>query len=228
MGRLFDTSATNTTCQILTSLVAIAAIAIGSPQTASADSLLFRSVGNVTAGLFAPTVKLTSVVDVDDSKKESIQSVLESEDGPEPMTTVPEAPQLLSQIASLSQPQPVQTSPQPRIDTSNEVPDLRNRTLRRPPALLPLYVTYGALQLLDAHTTTKALQTGAVEANPVVAPFAGNTGALYATKIAATAATVYVGEKLWRRKRFAAVMTMIAVNSAYAVVVHHNYGIANR
>ena len=62
---------------------------------------------------------------------------------------------------------------------------------------------------------------------PAVAAFASHTGALYATKIAATAATVYLGEKLWRKNRFAAIMTMVAVNSAYAFVVRRNYGIAN-
>ena len=228
MARPLDTSAGNTPCQILMSLVAIAAITMGSAQTANADSLLFGSLDNATEGLFAPTVKLTSVVDVDTSNEGSIETVLESEYGPEPMTTVPGEPQLPSQTPSLSRPQPVTTSLQPRIDTSIEVSDLRNRTLRRPPALLPLYVTYAALQILDAHSTTRALNNGAIEANPVAATFASNTGALYATKIAATAATVYVGEKPWRKNRFAAIMTMMAINSVYAIVVHRNYGVPNR
>lgn len=99
---------------------------------------------------------------------------------------------------------------------------------RRPPTMLPLYVTFAALQMLDGHSTTKALKGGAVEANAVMAPFAGNAGALYATKIATTAATIYLGEKLWRKNRLAAIATLLVVNSAYAAVVSHNYSVANR
>ncbi|MCH7750325.1 MAG: hypothetical protein IH939_19775 [Acidobacteria bacterium] len=229
MVRPLDTSAAKTTCQRLTRLVAIAAIALGSPQTVTASSLF----GNVTADLFAPAVKLPSVVDVDDVNAASRARVLESEDGPEApeaMPTVAEEPLVLGsiQIPSVSQREPVQTSLRPPTGTSIDVSDLRNPTRRRPPALLPLYVTFAALQMLDAHSTTTALKNGAVEENPVVAALAGHTGVLYATKIAATAATVYIGEKLWRKNRFAAIMTMVAINSAYAVVVHRNYGIANR
>ncbi len=232
MVRPLDTSAAKTTCQRLTRLVAIAAIALGSPQAVNASSLF----GNVTADLFAPAVELSSVVDVDDVNAASRARVLESEDGPEApealetMTTVAEEPLVLGsiQVPSVSQREPVQTSLRPSLGTSIDVSDLRNPTRRRPPALLPLYVTFAALQMLDAHSTTTALKNGAVEENPVVAALAGHTGVLYATKIAATAATVYVGEKLWRKNRFAAIMTMVAINSAYAVVVHRNYGIANR
>ena len=61
MDRLVDTSARNTTCQFLKSSLAIAAIAMGFPQTVNAGSLF----GNVTADLFAPAVTLTSVIDVE-------------------------------------------------------------------------------------------------------------------------------------------------------------------
>ena len=226
MIRPLDTSAANTTCQILKSLVAIAVIAIGSSQTVNAGALF----GNVTSDLFEPAVTPTSVlhVNANDPNVASIEPVLEPEEVPEAMTTVPEEPPLPGPIPSRSRSQLVQTSRQPRIDTRIDVSDLRNRPLRRPPALLPLYITFATLQMLDAHSTTKALQNGGVEANPVVASFAGNTGALYATKIATVAATVFIGEKLWRKNRFGAIMTMMAINSAYAVVVRHNYGIASR
>ena len=225
MSRLLDTSATNTTCQTLKNLVAIAAIAIGTAQTVNAGALF----GNVTADLFEPTVAPTSIADVnaDHSNEASIERVLEPEGGPEAMTTVSEEPQIQDPTRARSR-QPVRASRQPRIDTRIDVSNMRNRTLGRPPALLPLYITFATLQMLDAHSTTKALQNGGVEVNPVVASFVGNTGALYATKIASVAATVLIGEKLWRKSRFGAIMTMMAMNSAYAVVVRHNYGIASR
>jgi hypothetical protein len=150
------------------------------------------------------------------------------EDGSEPMTTGPEELQLLSPIPSLTQFQPEQMSLQPRRDTGIEASDLRNSTRRRPPALVPLYVTFAALQILDAHSTTRGLKNGAVEANPIMAPLAGNTAALHATKIAAAGAILYATEKIWRKNRLAAIMTMVAVNSGLAVVVHRNYGVASR
>ena len=227
MIRLLNTSAANATSQILKSLVAIAAITIGSTQTVNAGSLF----GNVTADLFEPAATLTSEVDGDvdanDSNEASIERVAESEDGPQATTTAPDGPRVLGPPPR-SQSAPARTSRQPRSDTRIYVSDLRTRSLKRPPALLPLYITFAALQMLDAHSTTKALKNGGVEANPVVASFAGNTGALYAVKIATTAATVLIGEKLWRKNRFGAIMTMMAINSAYAVVVRHNYGIASR
>ena len=200
---------------------------MGSPQTVNAGSLF----GNVTSKLFTPAVKLPSVVDVvdaDDAEEPPAPTGLESEDRAEALTIVVDEPQLLSPAPSRSQPRLVQPSLQPRIDTRIDVSDLRKTTLRRPPALLPLYVTFAALQMLDAHSTSTALQNGAIEANPLMATIAGNTGALYATKIATAAATVFIGEQLWRKNRFAAIVTMLAVNSAYAIVVHHNYGVANR
>src|SRR5687767_4142792 len=45
---------------------------------------------------------------------------------------------------------------------------------RRPAALLPLYLSFGVLQGLDAHSTSRALGRGAVEANPVMKAFGGN------------------------------------------------------
>ena len=227
MVRPLDTRAAHIACHILTRLVAIAVIAMGSPQTVNAGSLF----GNVPADLFTPAVQLPSVVDVvdaDDAIEASSARVLEPEDGVEALMIVADEPQLLSPTPSLSQPQPVQPSQQPRIDARIDLSDLRNPTLSRPPVLLPLYVTFAALQMLDAHSTTTGLKNGVVEGNPVMAPFASHTGALYATKIAATAATVYIGEKLWRKNRVAAIVMMVVVNSAYAVVVHRNYGIANR
>jgi hypothetical protein len=119
-------------------------------------------------------------------------------------------------------------SQRPRIDARLDVADLRNRRRGRPRALLPLYATFGVLQMLDAHSTTRALQNGGVEANPVVASLVGNTGALYATKLAVAGVTVYAAEKLWRKNRVAAILTMVAINSTYSVIVRHNYGIAGR
>jgi hypothetical protein len=38
----------------------------------------------------------------------------------------------------------------------------------RPAAVMPLYVSFVALQLIDVHSTSRALDRGAVEANPLM------------------------------------------------------------
>ena len=93
----------------------------------------------------------------------------------------------------------------------------------RPRALVPLYVSFGALQALDAATTVRALDRGATEANPAIGGIAGNPAALVAVKAASSAAIVFAGERLWRKNRVAAVALMAALNGAYSLVVFHNY-----
>lgn len=93
---------------------------------------------------------------------------------------------------------------------------------RRPGALTGMYVTYGTLQMLDIYSTRRAIHGGAVEANPVMRPFVGNTAAMVALKGVSTAISVYCAEKAWKRNRKAAVILMAALNGATALVVRHN------
>jgi hypothetical protein len=94
---------------------------------------------------------------------------------------------------------------------------------RRPASLVPLYVSFGALQVLDAHSTSRALGRGAVEANPLMKPFAGSGAGLLAVKAAGTAGVIYASEKMWKKNKVAAVVFMVAANSAMAWVVQNNY-----
>lgn len=93
----------------------------------------------------------------------------------------------------------------------------------RPAALMPLYVSFAALQVFDAHSTTRAIRRGASEANPVMRGLADKPAGMLAVKAAGTAGVIYAGEKLWRRNRTAAVVFMLAANSGLAWVVQHNY-----
>jgi hypothetical protein len=97
------------------------------------------------------------------------------------------------------------------------------RGARRPRALIPLYVSFASLQGLDAHSTTRALNRGAAEANPLMRGLADHPAGLLAVKAAATTGVVLAGEKMWKRNRVAAVVFMVAANSAMAWVVQHNY-----
>jgi hypothetical protein len=98
----------------------------------------------------------------------------------------------------------------------------------RPRPLVPLYISFAALQAMDAHSTMKAVDRGYVETNPLVAASARNGAALVAMKAAVTAAVIVGTERLWRHNRAAAVVAMIAINSAYATIVAHNYRNATR
>lgn len=93
----------------------------------------------------------------------------------------------------------------------------------RPAALLPLYVSFGALQAADAHSTMRAMGRGSVELNPLMMGAVGSQQTLTVVKVATTAATIAGAELLWRRNRVAAIVTMVAINGAYAAIVMHNY-----
>jgi len=102
-------------------------------------------------------------------------------------------------------------------------PVLTQAPADRPGALVPLYGSFGLLQLMDAHSTLRAVRGGAVERNPIMAPLASNPGGMLAVKAATTAGTIVAAEKLWRRHPAAAVALMVSVNAAYAAIVAANY-----
>ena len=93
------------------------------------------------------------------------------------------------------------------------------------PVVGSLYASFVALQVLDVHSTSKALANGAHEANPML-PFAGNTGAMLGVKAASSACTLYIANRVARRNKTAAIVLMAALNSAYSVIVAHNYRLA--
>src|SRR5207249_7121435 len=89
---------------------------------------------------------------------------------------------------------------------------------RRPAALIPLYSSFAALQALDVHSSRQALNQGAVEGNPVIAPIVGTRG-FPLVKVATTSAIIFATERLRKTHPRAAVVMMIAANSAYAMIV---------
>jgi len=93
----------------------------------------------------------------------------------------------------------------------------------RPAPLVPLYVSFAALQALDVHSTLTALDAGGREANPMIRNTLGNPAGLFLLKAGTAAGVVLITERLWRRNRTAAVVMMIALNSAYATMAANNY-----
>ena len=93
--------------------------------------------------------------------------------------------------------------------------------------LVPLYISAATLQMLDVHSTRRALSSGYTEGNPAMAGIASNTPAFVAVKAATAATTIWVSEKLRKRNRAAAIGLMVAVNAVTATVVAHNYRVVH-
>jgi hypothetical protein len=94
--------------------------------------------------------------------------------------------------------------------------------------MFPLYAGFGGLQVLDIHSTTRAIDAGSVEKNGMMSGVAGHPAALMLVKGGATAATIYLVEtKLRKPRRAAAIAAMVGVNSAYVLIVAHNYRAAH-
>jgi len=94
----------------------------------------------------------------------------------------------------------------------------------RPRLLIPLYLMQFTLHGLDVHSTMRALDAGHREGNPLFAD--GSPKKMIGAKIASSAASVLIAEKLWKKNPLAAVLTMASVNAGLSAIVAHNYRIA--
>jgi hypothetical protein len=93
---------------------------------------------------------------------------------------------------------------------------------KRPATLSALYGLLGATEAWDLYSTSKAIKAGAREANPTVAPFSRNVGAMIGLKAATSAAVILCTERMWRKNRAGAIVLMAVVNGAMAGVAMHN------
>lgn len=93
--------------------------------------------------------------------------------------------------------------------------------------LLPLYVSFATLQMLDVHSTLRGLDAGASEANPMVRGIVERPAAFVALKGGMAAATILLTDRLRGHSRPAAIITMIALNSLYATIAARNYAIVH-
>jgi Domain of unknown function (DUF5658) len=122
-------------------------------------------------------------------------------------------------VATPAAPTPL-AAPAPSSPDTAEIGRARER---RPDPLVPMYASFCALQVLDIHSTWRAVDRGAVEANPVLRGVVGNQVGLVALKAAGTAGLIYASEKMWKKNRTASIIFMVAANSAMAWVVQNNY-----
>ena len=89
-----------------------------------------------------------------------------------------------------------------------------------------LIISFAAFQALDAHSTFKALDAGAREANPAIAGLADNRAAMMAVKAGTAVAGALFLEKMGKRHPKRAIIAGALMNSVYALVVTHNYRVA--
>ncbi len=100
------------------------------------------------------------------------------------------------------------------------------RAQKRSSLMSALYASTFTMQALDVHSTLKAFGAGAVEANPLMTDVTKNKLAFVALKAGIATSTVLAAHNMARTNKVAAVMTLVAINSAYAMIVDHNYKVA--
>ena len=108
------------------------------------------------------------------------------------------------------------------------VPPATSRVDRGSSRLLnSLYASTAVMQALDVHSTLSALGNGGVEANPMMSGLTRNKAAFIAVKAAVATSTILATRQIAKRNKVAAVVTLVAINSVYAIVASHNYRVAN-
>ncbi len=110
---------------------------------------------------------------------------------------------------------------------ATSVVQLPNGIERPGTSLNAMCVSFAALQVLDLHATFRAIDNGAREANPFLGGIASNKGAMIGLKAATTAGTIYLVQKFGVKNRVASTILMAAANSAYAIIVAHNYRVGS-
>jgi len=63
--------------------------------------------------------------------------------------------------------------------------------------------------------------------NTMVTPIASHPAALLAVKSAVAATTIYAAHRVSKQNKAAAIGMLLAVNSAYAIIVAHNYRVSS-
>ena len=91
------------------------------------------------------------------------------------------------------------------------------------PAVLPaLYASLAGLQMYDGYSTMRGRSLGAREANPMMNWMTGSPARFWTVKAATTAASIVIAERMWKRNKVGAIVTMFVANSVSAAVAAHN------
>ena len=91
-------------------------------------------------------------------------------------------------------------------------------------SLIALYVAHGALQMLDAASTLRAVNSGqAREANPLMQPLVSHPPAFIAVKAGVGIGMIYGIHCYSKRHPRAAIVLMLAINGGYLYIVQRNF-----
>lgn len=94
--------------------------------------------------------------------------------------------------------------------------------IQRPAALPALYATLAGLQMYDGYSTMQGRSAGAREANPMMNWMTASPARFWTVKAATTAASIAIAERLWKRNKVGAIVTMAVANTVSAAVAAHN------
>jgi len=100
--------------------------------------------------------------------------------------------------------------------------------LNRTKKFLPLYASVAVMQALDVHSTMQVLNRGGGEGNPMLRGIVSNRPLFIAAKSAVAASTIYAASRIAKRSRIGAIVTIVGLNSVYAMVAAHNYKLAKQ
>lgn len=97
---------------------------------------------------------------------------------------------------------------------------------RHSAVLLSLYATTAAMQMMDVRSSLAAFNSGAVEANSLMSGIVKSTPMFIAFKAGVAASAIYSAHAMAKHNKIGAIIMLSAVNSAYAMVVSHNFALA--
>jgi Domain of unknown function (DUF5658) len=96
-------------------------------------------------------------------------------------------------------------------------------------ALSSLYAGFAALQVYDVYSTNKAINAGALEANPAMRGLVQKPLLFIGLKAGITAGSIYQAERLWRsHHRAGAIALMAGANGIMMAVAAHNATVLNQ
>ena len=95
------------------------------------------------------------------------------------------------------------------------------------PTMAPFYATTAVLQIMDVRSTLQVIKLGGAEANPMLKGVVSRPALFIGVKAAIAAWSIYSANKMAKHNKVGAIVTMVAMNSAYAWVVSHNMSVAH-
>jgi Domain of unknown function (DUF5658) len=128
---------------------------------------------------------------------------------------------LVAPAVDVAPPQPQAPTVEPATRTS--IDDSRARSSSG--LFASLYIGFAATQVLDVHSTLRALDAGHTEANPMMKWATSRPAAFVALKTATTTGTLLVAERIRRDHPKRAMFLMAAIDTAFAFVVAKNYNV---